>query len=65
MIATWTHWKVHIEARCQPSDIQVNRDDAAVDTGVHHVSGAYPAAIRAPRARNRVTMIKKMRPRIR
>ena len=26
----------------------MNRDDAAVDTGVHHVSGAYPAAIRAP-----------------
>ena len=43
----------------------VNRDDAAVDTGVHQVSGAYPAAIRAPRARKSVTMIKKMRPRIR
>ena len=65
MIATWTHRRVHIEARCHPSDIQVNRDDAAVDTGVHHQSGAYPAAIRAPRARNSVMMIRKIRPRIR
>jgi hypothetical protein len=65
MIATWTHWRVHIEARCHPSDIQVNNDDAAVDTGVHHQSGAYPTAIRAPRAMNSVTMIRKIRPRIR
>jgi hypothetical protein len=65
MIAMWIHWRVHIDARCHPCDIHPNRDEVAVDTGVHHQSGAFPTAIRAPRARNSVTMIQKMRPRIR
>ena len=46
MIRRWTQSAVHIAPG--PSDIQPRPAATVVETGVHHVSGAYPSAIRAP-----------------
>jgi hypothetical protein len=64
-MARWAHSTAHMNARSHPADIHVSRCAVAVETGVHHQSGARPRAIRAPRPRNSVRMIQKISPRIR
>ena len=62
MIRRWTQSAVHIVTRA-PSDIQPRPAATVVETGVHHVSGAYPRAIRAREEQGRDDQ--KIRPRIR